>query len=208
MTDPNYTALLVVLDRSGSMIEIADSMSRALSALLKEQAGLPGLCTLDLVQFDHAAERVHHLADPATVEVKLTPRGGTALYDAVGIAVFDFDAYFRSLPDHARPSTVQVVVISDGEDTRSTEYSASTVRALVQAREAAGWQFTFLGAGLDAEEAAQDMGTARGNGIGFDRDANSVRYALAQTSRRMADGRRPKESMSSSRAGSLGAAGE
>lgn len=191
MPDPTYTAILVILDRSGSMIEIAEPMSQALSALLKEQAALPGLCTLDLVQFDHIAERVHHLADPAQVEVELIPRGGTALYDAIGLAFFDFTSYIRSLPEHARPATIQVVIVSDCEDTRSTEYSAETVRALVQAREADGWQSTFLGAGLDAEEAAEDMGTARANGVTFDRDARSVRLALAQTSRRMAEGRGP-----------------
>ena len=189
MSDPNFTALLLIVDRSGSMTPIADAMSGAMSKLLKEQAALPGLTTVDMILFDHEMVRTHHLADPAQVQIELIPRGGTALYDAVGLAVFDFAAYIHSLPEHARPATVQVVIVTDGEDTASVEYSPEAVQALVQPREAEGWLFLFLGGDLDAEQAAEDLGTARANSIAFERSDASVRGALAQTSHRMAEGR-------------------
>jgi hypothetical protein len=38
MTDPNYTALLLIIDRSGSMATIRDEMVGGLTAMLAGQA--------------------------------------------------------------------------------------------------------------------------------------------------------------------------
>ena len=53
MTDPNYTAMLLVIDRSGSMSLIRDEMIGGVQTLLREQAGQPGLLTVDVVTFDN-----------------------------------------------------------------------------------------------------------------------------------------------------------
>ena len=42
MTDPTYTALLLIIDRSGSMQAIRDDMVGGLESLLAQQAALPG----------------------------------------------------------------------------------------------------------------------------------------------------------------------
>lgn len=185
MPDPNYTALLVLLDRSGSMSLIANAMVGAVSKLLNEQAKAPGLITADLVIFDHEIERTHHLADPANITLELIPRGGTALYDVVGSSIWEFSTYISSLPDHARPSTVQVVIVTDGVDTASVEYTPETVRSIVSKHEDAGWQFTFLGVSLDVDGAARDLGTRRGTAVAFERTSASVGFALAETSRHL-----------------------
>lgn len=45
MTDPNYTALLLIIDRSGSMTTIRDDMVGGLTTLLAEQAAEEGILT-------------------------------------------------------------------------------------------------------------------------------------------------------------------
>ena len=87
MTDPNYTALLLVIDRSGSMIAIRDAMVDALNRLLAEQSALDGLLTVDVVIFDGVIEHTHTMADARTVRIELEPRGGTALMDALGASI-------------------------------------------------------------------------------------------------------------------------
>ena len=48
MTNTDYTALLFIVDRSGSMAPIAKDMEGGISALLKEQSELPGKLTVPL----------------------------------------------------------------------------------------------------------------------------------------------------------------
>ena len=73
--DKNYTAMLLVVDRSGSMASIRAEMEESLQALLAEQAKEPGLTTVDLATFDTAYELTHRMADPANVKVESTLAG-------------------------------------------------------------------------------------------------------------------------------------
>ena len=116
MTDPNYTAMLLVIDRSGSMAGIRDDMVGGLTTMLAEQAAEPGLLTVDIVTFDTEIETQCSLADPKNVTISLEPRGATALFDAIGQSVTGFGRVLAALPEHARPETVQVVVVTDGDD--------------------------------------------------------------------------------------------
>ncbi len=125
MADDNYTATLLVIDRSGSMTTIRDEMVGALTTLLEKQAAEEGMLTVDVVTFDNVIERQEHFADPTDVVIRLEPRGGTALYDALGIAIGEFGRELAALPEHARPGTVQVVVVTDGEENSSQEYSST-----------------------------------------------------------------------------------
>lgn len=165
MTDPNYTALLLVIDRSGSMEGIRDDMVGGLSAMLAAQAAEPGLLTVDVVTFDTEIDFPHTMARPADVTIALEPRGGTALFDAIGMAVTRFGHTLAELAEDARPDTVQVVVVTDGEENSSNEYSLSEVRSLVtQQKVKYSWDFVFLGANQDAVLA--------GERLGFDADSS------------------------------------
>src|SRR5688572_16375126 len=98
MTDPNYTALLLVIDRSGSMAVIRDDMVGGITTMLAEQATQPGKLTVDVVTFDTEIETQCSLADPRDVEVVLEPRGATALFDAIGQSVTAFGRVLASMP--------------------------------------------------------------------------------------------------------------
>lgn len=175
MTDPNYTAMLLIIDRSGSMGGIRDDMVGGLTAMLAEQAAEPGLLTLDIVTFDDQIELVCSLADPTTVQVVLEPRGMTALYDAIGVAVNGFGATLAGLPEHARPETVQVVVVTDGYENASREHTDDSVRALLkQQQEVYNWDFIFLGANQDAVLTGANLGFDAGSSMTFDTAPDSV----------------------------------
>lgn len=63
-----------------------------------------------------------------------------------------------ALPEHAR-ATVQVIFFTDGHENRSGEYTAATVRALIEQRRESGWDFVFLGADEDdcPQQCASDL---------------------------------------------------
>lgn len=176
MTDANFTGLLVILDRSGSMSSIRDDMVGGLETMLADQAKQPGILTVDITMFDDKIEHTHSFASPESVKVVLEPRGSTALFDAMGIGINRYAAAIKALPTHARPANVQVVVITDGQENASREYSAKAVRQLVEkySGEKYGWDFVFLGADRDAVFAARDLGIDLDKSMYFRADGDAV----------------------------------
>ncbi|WP_193509123.1 vWA domain-containing protein [Cryobacterium sp. BB736] len=175
MADENYTTTLLVIDRSGSMATIRDEMVGALTTLLEKQAAEEGMLTVDMVTFDNVIERQDHFADPQDVVIRLEPRGGTALYDALGISIGEFGRELAALPAHARPGTVQVVVVTDGEENSSQEYSLDAVRALItEQKEKYSWDFVFLGANQDAVLTGASLGIDADSSLTYAADADGV----------------------------------
>jgi hypothetical protein len=196
MTDPNYTALLLVIDRSGSMQSIKTDMEGGLKTLLDEQVAQPGLLTVDMYTFDTQVERVCSIADPTTVNVMIEPRGSTALFDAIGIAVTEFGRTLEAMPEHARPDTVQVIVVTDGHENASVEYKASAIKELVtRQKEEFTWDFVFLGANQDAVLSGVDLGFDAGSSMSFMPGAAGVDASAKSMSRYMSDVRRKEKKL-------------
>jgi hypothetical protein len=188
MTDPNYTALLLVVDRSGSMNQIKSDMESGLNALLTEQRALPGLLTVDLFTFDTEIKHVWKLANSPDLNVQIHPRGSTALLDAIGIAVTEFGRTLAELPEHARPSTVQVVVVTDGLENASVEYNLVQVREMLRLQqETYGWDFVFLGANQDAVLTGTSLGFDAGSSMTFAAGAAGVDATTKGMGRYMSD---------------------
>lgn len=196
MTDPNYTALLLVVDRSGSMVNIKTDMEGGLTALLTEQKAMPGLLTVDLYTFDTKIDHVHALCSPDEVTVVIEPRGGTALYDAIGRAVTEFGGTLAAMPEHARPDTVQVIVVTDGYENSSMEFRASSIRNLVtMQKQDYNWDFVFLGANQDAVLSGVELGFDAGSSMSFNPDKDGVEATSRNMSRYMSDVRRKQKKL-------------
>lgn len=175
MTNPDYTALLLIVDRSGSMGSIRDDMVGGLETLLAKQAQQPGRLTVDIVAFDDRVEHQATFADPATVRVELEPRGMTALLDALGESLEGFRSALNAMPEHARPDTVQVVVVTDGQENASTTWTLPRVNRLVTELTAElGWDFVYLGAGQDAIEVGRGLGFDPGSSMAWDASSDAV----------------------------------
>jgi len=175
MTNPDYTALLLIVDRSGSMGSIRDDMVGGLETLLANQAQQPGRLTVDIVAFDDRVEHQATFADPATVRVELEPRGMTALLDALGESLEGFRSALNAMPEHARPDTVQVVVVTDGQENASKTWTLPRVNRLVTELTAElGWDFVYLGASQDAIEVGRGLGFDPGSSMAWDASADAV----------------------------------
>lgn len=154
--------IVVVLDRSGSMATIRADMEGGLNQFIKDQKKVPGECFFTLVQFDteDPFEVVYSYEPLHTVrKINLTPRGGTPLLDALGKTL----SSFRSRPAEKKA----VVVITDGQENSSHEWSRAAVRQLVTDMTAEGWQFTYLGANQDAFAEAGQFGIPLANVMNF-----------------------------------------
>jgi hypothetical protein len=190
MSDPNYTALMLIIDRSGSMSSIRDDMVGGLNGLLEEQKKQPGLLTVSVVSFDNAVELPHRMAAPSGVTVELDPRGATALYDAMGFGINTMASDIDALPEHAKPSTVQIIVVTDGEENASGEYSGKLIKKLVTEKtKSENWDFVFLGANQDAVMKAAELGIGEGSALTYDAGSEGVQNMASSANRYMSDRR-------------------
>jgi hypothetical protein len=169
MTNENLTQLLVVTDRSGSMATCAGDMIGGLNTFFDEQAKLDGECVVDYVQFDNEYEVVFTDKPVSEARAQLVPRGSTALLDAIGKAVTDLGKKLADKPEDERPGTVIVVTITDGYENSSREWTAETVKELIKNQEDKyNWNFTFLGANMDAVAVGRQFGFNPDTSLTFD----------------------------------------
>lgn len=165
MTNPDYTHLVLVVDRSGSMSSVQEEAQSGLTALLKEQFALPGRLTVTLAQFDTDFDTVVRMSDQP-FEYVLEPRGMTALLDAVGMEIHRTGEDLGALPEHDRPSKVLFVVVTDGEENSSHEFTLERVREMVEhQRDVYSWAFQFIGADASAWQGHQ-LGMAAASNVG------------------------------------------
>ena len=151
----------IILDRSGSMgstrQQTVDGFNEYVNGLRADGATD---YALSLVQFDcyggsnEPALTVNYidkaLADVPTLTLdSYQPRGTTPLYDAIGECV-------RRVDPKGRPVTV--VIITDGMENASREFTQQTIKALIADKETQGWKFVFIGADIDSFAVAGAMG--------------------------------------------------
>lgn len=153
-----------ILDRSGSMGSVKQDIIGGFNRLLVEQKAVPGTCAMTLVQFDNEYEIVCDGKDireakPLTDETYV-PRGTTALLDAMGRTINNIGRDLAAMPEHDRPGRVVVVVVTDGHENASREFSRRQVFEMVTHQtEKYGWQFVFLGCNQDAIAEGASLGT-------------------------------------------------
>jgi hypothetical protein len=154
--------IAAVLDRSGSMQSIRDDAIGGFNAFLKEQQDAPGDALFTLVLFDDEYIVVNDgdkVEDVKPLDAStFVPRGGTALYDAMGRTVNVMEAKIASMPEDERPSRMIVATLSDGHENQSKEFTKRTIKDVIEERSKHGWDFMFLSSGLDQFAEAHEMG--------------------------------------------------
>ena len=165
-------ARIFILDRSGSMETIRDDTIGGYNAFIESQKQFGG--TMTLILFDHEYNEMYSQkpigdVEPLTTET-FVPRGSTALLDAIG----------KTLKRFTEPSTC--IILTDGHENSSTEYTKAHIKDLVEHATKAGWDFTYLGANQDAFQVANDMGIRSDCTVNFDaRKTPEVFRTLSQT---------------------------
>jgi von Willebrand factor type A domain. len=167
MSNPNFTALLLVLDVSGSMgecirdvndnhvlddkgspIQVLTVMQRALHEMLEKQARkLAGYLTVDVAYFDDYYRAGVEDKDPLLLDLNLYAGGGTQIYDSTAAAVEHFRNRLSLLPENEKPGHVVVMVMTDGAssapDTKKGENLSQTVEQLMDKE---NWDFALISA--------------------------------------------------------------
>jgi uncharacterized protein YegL len=123
----DLTEIVAILDRSGSMAHLADDTIGCFNKFIEDQKKVPGEAFLTTVLFDDQYNFLHegvNIQDvkPMTAQ-EYFARGMTALLDAVGRTVIRIGERLSKMNEADRPSKVIVLIITDGEENSSKEFT-------------------------------------------------------------------------------------
>lgn len=177
MTRENYTSVNVIIDRSGSMSRLTTDTIGGFNTFLADQKNVPGDVSFTLCLFDSHHKLVHDSVELSSVpdlnEKTYRAGGNTALLDALGTTIDNVGNKLAALPEEERPSKVIFLIITDGEENASREYTLEQIRTKVaHQREVYSWEFVFMGANIDAISAGTNLGISAANSINY--SANSI----------------------------------
>lgn len=150
----DQTEIAVVADRSGSMASLVNDMIGGFDTFIAEQkkSDTPAFVTLTI--FDNVCDTVYTrkpLAEVPSLRECYTARGGTSLNDAVGRTINEVGARLAALPEEDRPNKVIVLILTDGQENSSVEFSGEQIKQMIKTQqEVYNWSFVFIGAGIDA----------------------------------------------------------
>lgn len=184
MTDPNKTHIAIVLDRSGSMQTIEAATIGGFNEFINVQRQAPGEATVTLVRFDDRYEIDYNFMDLREVPPlrTLQTRGMTALYDAIGRTINEVGQQLARMPEHERPGRVVFVIITDGQENKSTRFNRQQIAEMTRRQtEQYNWQFVYLGANQDAIETATSLGMNGNLAATFKGTSRSMQAAFSAT---------------------------
>lgn len=167
------THIAVLLDRSGSMGVVRDETISGFNYFLKEQKATGDNATFTLVQFDSESTDVVHEARqvrdvPDLNQDTYQPRGSTPLLDALGQTIISTGKTLAAIPEAKRPDKVVFVVITDGEENASHQFTKARVKEMIDHQTGKyNWQFIYLGANQDAFAEAGAVGIAMATAANF-----------------------------------------
>ena len=187
----HLTDITLILDRSGSMATIAEDVVGGVNEFIKQQKEAEGDAQFTLVQFDtqDPFEVVYGAVDIQKVEPLegYHPRAGTPLLDAVGTGIVATGERLAAMPEADRPARVVFVIVTDGAENSSREYTADRVRAMIKEQEVKyKWQFVFLAADAAAFAEADRYGFSADNSARVGKTGRGINDALRRSSAKLA----------------------
>ena len=181
MTDKkaNFTEIVFILDRSGSMGGLESDTIGGFNSLIEKQKKEEGRVYISTVLFDNVSEVLHDRLpldkiSPMT-EKEYCVRGSTALLDAVGGAIHHIGNIHKYARPEDRPDRTLFIITTDGMENSSRRYTAEKVKAMIERQKTEyGWQFLFLGANIDAVTTAGRFGIDRDMAVDYRSDSEGT----------------------------------
>lgn len=90
-----------------------------------------------------------------------SPGGCTAMNDAIATAINKIGKWLSEMPEEDRPSKNLIVIMTDGEENSSKEYTLAKVQEMIKHQtEKYNWTFVYMGMDISNAKAANSLGIA------------------------------------------------
>ena len=173
------TVYQLIIDRSGSMSgmekQVVSGYNEQLQAAQAIQKQFPdqdiilGVRFFDSFVGDNLFDFKNVNELQAMPESAYRTGSSTALLDAIGKSIFDIKTKFGFQIENM-DTTVVVIIITDGYENTSRVYTYNDIKRMItELEQTEKWNFTFMGADLDAIAASTSFGIKSENSISFDK---------------------------------------
>ena len=191
------TDIICVLDRSTSIRTsgLTEKTIEGFNSFLADQKKSTGKAKLTLCLFDGGSsygavdgktyEIIHERLDikdvPELNKDTFVPRGMTAMFDAIGATIDSVYTKWKDSKD--KSDKVIFLIMTDGQENSSKEYTQKSVFDLIQKRKDDDkWAFLFIGANIDTMQAGGGMGVSAGNTMSYSNTLRGVNVAYTNMS--------------------------
>lgn len=157
------TELVFIIDESGSMSGYGSDTVGGFNSMIKKQRDGEGRVYVSTVLFNTSRRVIHDRVDIESVEDMTendySPRGCTALLDAIGASIRHISNIHKYARKEDVPANTVFVITTDGLENSSCKYGADEVRDMIKKKtEENGWEFIFVAANIDAVKTAGSIG--------------------------------------------------
>lgn len=181
----NFVKVVFAIDNSGSMYSLKNDVIGGFNEFVSEQKkNVIGTENVSLYYFNNDLTTVFKNKDINEVENlkenNYETGGGTAIYDAVCKIIDDTGEELCEMNEDERPSSVIVVIMTDGYENSSRKFSLSDAKQRIQHQtDKYSWKFVYIGADITDAKDAEDMGILN---IGYSKKSD-----YTKTLKRMSD---------------------
>ena len=131
----NTTEMVFIIDKSGSMSGLESDTIGGFNSNIKQQRETGENVLVSAVLFDTTFKTLYDRVNISEIENMTTkdycPGGGTALCDAVGNTINRIKYAQQYLKVEERPNKTMFVIITDGQENSSREFSSAKVKELI-----------------------------------------------------------------------------
>ena len=165
------TLVTFLLDATQSMQSIKKSTLEAFNSYVNElKAGAAGIA-FTLVTFNrNEIAKVHHEVPvqdvPELTAADYRPQSMTPLIEAATKTIRALEKAIEAKAD--KPKVVMCIQTDGEENCSEREYTWASLKALIAEKQKDGWQFNFMGAGIDAYDQAGKMGLGAAATMSYD----------------------------------------
>lgn len=171
------------MDKSGSMYPIKNDAIGGFNGFIDEQKKGEDQANVTLVLFDsHVSTTVESIDINKVIpldEQNYNPRGGTALVDAIGVAIDGLNKRLSEKPVSEQPKNIIFAIMTDGEENSSIRYTADAVKNKIENMKTRDYQFIFLGANIDAVKTAERFGINKDFAGQFTADTDGIKGVMS-----------------------------
>ena len=185
----NFIHICFIIDESGSMTGSESDIIGGFNKLVEEQKEVKdGQCSVSFFSFnDEVKERFIgkdvNEVEPLTIgklkfnplynvftsleidpegtnqSYSYSPNGCTAMNDGIGTAIDKIGKWLNEMSEDERPSKNLIVIMTDGEENCSREYTLSKVQEMIKHQtEKYDWSFVYMGMDITSKNTADDLG--------------------------------------------------
>lgn len=191
----NFIHVVFVVDESGSMMTSQSDVIGGFKRVIDEQKAVTdGTCAVSLYKFADKVTEVYRGKDVKEVdyldEHNYAPGGLTAMNDGIGVAIDSIGKWLNSMKESEKPEKNLVVIMTDGMENNSKEYTGERVREMIKHQEDKyNWTFMYLGTDITDAQAAVSLGIkSRGFSARKDVTANYLAVSSAISTYRNTEG--------------------